>query len=132
MALSSSESNGILLASAARTATVSSEDMNNDKGYRGIYIRIDCSVFTAGAVITPTLRWFDPAGQEWVTIETMTEAVIAAAAAYTWLIYPIGSAVTPTPTHQHVGAMPAGIWRLTMTHADTKTCTYSVGYTYLN
>jgi hypothetical protein len=129
MALSSEAPSGILLASAARTATTYSDVQTNNKNYKGILIVYVVSV-AGGGTHTPTLQAYDPASNTWVT--WLAGTAIAAAATTTWLMYPTGydiSGVTGFTQESQI-PMPT-VWRLLMTATDANSLTYSVGYQYL-
>lgn len=130
MALSSEAPVGVLLASAARTATVYSSAQTNDAGYRGILIFFDCTADPASASHTPTIEIYNPGSKEWETYLTGTAK--AATGETSWFIYPTGYDVSAVIGHtdEHQVPLPTN-WRLKMTAADTDSITYSVGYNYI-
>ena len=127
--LSSEESNGILLASAARTVDTYSPEMNNNKGFKGVLILFDCTVDDAGASVVPIIQVRDPATNAWVTYLTGTAK--DAVAATSWIIYPLYKMTDCLAcTDEDEGPLPV-IWRLFMDVADANALTYSVGYQYV-
>lgn len=132
MTLSSEASEGILLASGARSDTNYSNPMNNNKGYRGLFLVFNCTTYPAGGA-TPSLQWFNPATSAWVTWLTGTGAKIVAVATYTWAIYPSDYSTDFGATVESETPFPSGQWRVAMTHDDAlSNLIYSVGYVYLN
>lgn len=108
-----------VLASAARTATVSKEIPNN--GWRGLILCVNATAETATASVTPSLQAKNEAG-EWQTIWTAA-AAIEAVGTFTYLLYPGASGGNFT----EVDGIPLPLeLRLVMTHADADALTYSI------
>jgi hypothetical protein len=110
-----------LLASAARTAAIQSEEIKNSGGYRGILLIIDATAITATPGITPSIQAYDPTSNAWYTIWTAA-AAIAATGDFVYLLYPGASGGNVT----EVDGIPIPYrWRLSMAVTDTDSLTYS-------
>jgi hypothetical protein len=116
-----------IFASAARTATVSSDVISNP-GHNSAYIVVDATVEAATASVVPTLQAYDPISGKYFTIATM--AAIEAVGTY---VYLVGTSQAATDgagvTSVHDLPLPR-YWRLTMTHADADALTYSAAALY--
>ncbi len=115
-----------LLASAARTATTNSPDQTNPS-FRGAILFVNVTSITATPSVTPSVAMKDSISAAYGTLWTATVA-IAAAGAYIYLLYP--GAVNGNATEVDGIAIPR-TWRLTMTHADADSITYSVSAAYI-
>lgn len=111
-----------LLASAARTATVSSADQTNYNG-RGVHVIIDVTAVGTGGLTVrvqekmPTTKYVD------LLVDT---AAITAVGTYMFEVYP-GAATTPNDGVRRAASRAvARTWRVTVTHADGSSWTYSV------
>jgi hypothetical protein len=110
-----------LLASAARTAAVQSEEQKSDGSYKGILLIVDSTASADTPSITPSIQAYNPVGAEWVTIWTAA-AAITGAANTTYLLYPAASGGNMT----EVDGIPIPIWwRLSVAVADADSITYS-------
>lgn len=117
-----------LLASAARTATVSTGNLCSDlAGKEGFYVFVDVTALAATPAVTPTLQVQDPASGKWVTAFTAAAAItnVTGTGTYTDLF-------TQTYDPPAIGTEDAQLTlaekcRLTLTHGDTDSITYSVG-----
>ena len=128
--LSSEESAGTLLASAARTVDTYGPEMNNNKGYKGILLVCDCTV-DGGGTVTPRLQYLNPATKEWEVYKTGTAAAVGATGETQWIIYPLDGLATALGLTLETPAPIPMVWRLFMDVADANSMTYSVGYQYL-
>lgn len=123
------ERNGVrqIFASAARTATTSS-DVQSNPGHNAAYIVVDATAETGTAQVTPTIEAYDPVSAKYFTIATMGE--ISATGTY---VYLVGSSQAATDgagvTSCHDLPLPR-FWRLKMTHADADSLTYSAAALY--
>ena len=111
---------GTLLASAARTADTQSADQTNYNA-RGVILFVNITAFTAGSV-TPQLQYKDPISAVYTAI--VSGAALAATGHTVIRIYP---GITPAANVAFAEAVPR-TWRLNMDHADATSITYSVGY----
>jgi hypothetical protein len=117
---------GTLLASAARTATVSSSDQTN-YNVRGVKVFIDVTAVTGTPSITVAIEEKDSIGGDYKAI--LTSAAIT------------GILTTPTILTVYPGVTVAAnvalseplsrTWRVTVTHANADSITYSVSYCYI-
>jgi hypothetical protein len=115
-----------LLASAARTATVSSAAQTNLL-HRGVRVHIDQTAGTASESITPSIEVYDPVAASWTAILTGAAITSATTAHVELKVYPGCVAVANLLLNEPL----AFKWRVTMTHADSKSATYSVSADYL-
>lgn len=110
-----------LLASAARTTAIQSDEVKNSGGYRGILLIIDATALAATPGVTPSIQAYDPTSNAWYTIWTAA-AAIAATGDFTYLLYPGASGGNVT----EVDGIPVPYrWRLSMAVADADSLTYS-------
>jgi hypothetical protein len=117
---------GTLLASAARAlaqAYSSADQINyNAKGVR-VFVNVTAVTATPSLVVTIEVK--DPVSGVYTAI--LTSAAIATAVHTVLTVYP-GATVAAGVTL----SIPLGkIWRVTVTHGDTDSATYSVGYATL-
>lgn len=119
-----------LFASAARTATHSSADQTN-LGYRGIVITANATAETDTASVTFSLQRKDPASGTYTTI--LTSAALESVTSLVMRVYPGLNDLIDADAMGQVAianvandVLPA-VWRLTCTHADADSITYSVG-----
>lgn len=108
------------LASAARTATINSADFTN-RNCRGLHLFINVSAYPAAASVVPTIEGKDPVSGTYYPVLTGSAIV---ATGYTVLkVYPgIGEIANGAASD----ILPR-TWRVTMTHANADSITYSVG-----
>lgn len=109
-----------VFASAARTATESSDDFFNG-GYKGLYVVIDATVDDGTASVVFKLEGKDVASGKYYTI--LESAAIASVSTTVLKVFPGATAVGNSDANS---AVP-GVWRVTATHADVESLTYSVG-----
>jgi len=112
--------NAQILSSEERTETVNSEDVKNSQHIGG-HIIIDVTLLTAGASIIPTIQGKDSISGKYYTI--LVGAAIVATGTTVYRIYPGIVAVA----NLSISDILPSIFRVTMTHADTKAVTYSIG-----
>lgn len=115
-----------LLTSAARTATVSTADQPN-LGHSGVHVVIRVTALAATPAVTPTIEGWDVASQTWYTLlagTTITDVTVGSPPQTT--VLKVAPGITPSPNAAAADYLPA-IWRVTMTHGDTDSITYSVG-----
>ena len=112
---------GTALSSAARTATISSSDITNLSG-RGIHVVLDVTVDPAAASVVLTIEGKDPASGKYYTI--LTSAAVNSVSTNIYRVHPN---LTPV-TNLIVNDIIPKTFRITVTHADADSFTYSVGY----
>lgn len=115
---------GTLLASAARTATTSSADQTNYNA-KGVRVFINVTVDAAAASVVPTITVKDPVSGVYTAI--LTGAAITATGHTVLTVYPGATVAAGVTLSTALGKT----WRVTMTHADTDSMTYSIGYATL-
>lgn len=114
-----------VLPSAARTATASSSPVVTSSA-RGAHIIITTTVLTGGASVVPTVEGYNKTTDSWYTV--LTGAAITATGTVVLTVYPGVAAVNNVAVSN---ALP-GTWRVTLTAADAKSVTSSVGANLLN
>ena len=120
----------IVQASAAVTATATSDALTAPSGTKGVAIFIDV---TAASGTTPTLDItvdrFDPAANKWLAVVGAALAQITTAVGQIDLVVYPGIAETANRTvSDHIGE----VWRVVSTiTGTTPSFTYSIGATYL-
>lgn len=110
--------------SAARTATVTSDDLDN-RYSKGVILTLDVTAVTSGASITLSVDFKDPTSGKYETYFTATPAVTATGT-HSYMIYPGVGEPSGDIVQTASLALPK-IWRVKVTHADNKSVTYSVG-----
>ena len=106
--------------SAARTATPTAVQVS-DKFARGIQVVINVTASSATPSVVPTIDGYDPLSDTWYNI--LTAAAITGAGATLLRIHPDLASVT----NETAADFLPETYRITMTHADTDSITYSVG-----
>lgn len=114
-----------LLASASRTATVTSATVTNHNA-RGVLLCLNISVAPGAQTLTPAVQWVEPTSAATPTLATFPTVSSVGTVAY--LLYP-GAAETVAVTNLETQALPLPrSWRLVVTHSAAGAWTYSVGY----
>jgi hypothetical protein len=109
-----------LLASAARTATVSSPDQVNYNG-RGVVVTLNVSALADTPSIVLTIEAKMGALYEVL----LTAAAVTATGTHSFIVYP-GVGAASGDVVQVAGFPLPRTWRVTLTHADADSITYSV------
>lgn len=112
---------GVALPSAARTTTTSSADFVNLDS-RGIVVVLDVTAITATPLLTLTIQGKDVASGKYYTL--LTGAVVGTVSTNTYVLFP---GVTETANVDVAGPLPH-TFRITVTHGDADSATYSVGF----
>jgi hypothetical protein len=124
---------GTLLASAARTATTSSANQTNYNA-RGVIVTLRISAASGTGGLSWKLYGVDPVSGATYQITPNIAAPITAAGTYAFEVYP-GSTTTgstnPSWMYQRTSAALPRTWQLQVVHADGSSYTYSVGYQYV-
>lgn len=117
---------GTLFASAARALAqaYNSSDVVNLSA-RGVRLFINVTAATATPSVVPTLEVKDPVSGVYTAV--LTGAAITGTGHTVLTLYPGATVAAGVTLSNHIGKT----WRLTMTHADTDSITYSVGYQML-
>lgn len=117
-----------ILASAARTATISSADLTNYNA-RGVIITIDVTADPGTASVTPTVEIKDSVGALYDVIMSMT--AVAAVGTFVYVIYPSTLTAAANGITQILQNPLPRTWRVTMTAADAESLTYSISAAYI-
>lgn len=115
---------GTLLASAARTATVSSADQTNHNA-RGVIVYVNVTAVTATPSVVFTIEGKDPVGGAYKALLTATAITdVTGMGLYAFVVYP---GATASAGLQSSLPLPR-TWRVTATHGDADSITYSCAY----
>lgn len=109
-----------VLASAARVATLNSSDFVNYNS-RGLHVIIDVTVDPASASIVAKIEGKDVLSGKYYTI--LEAAAIAAVGTTVLKVFP---GITAAANLSASDIIPR-TWRVTVTHADSDSLTYSIG-----
>lgn len=112
---------GTLLASAARTATISSSDVSNGRR-NGIHIILDVTAITGAPSITLKIEGKDAASGKYYTI--LESAAITGVSTNIYKVFPAATAAANSVVNDVIPKT----WRVTVTHTNADSITYSVGY----
>lgn len=113
-----------LLASAARTASVTGDDQIN-LGYRGLHLVIDVTAAAATPSVVFTIQGKDRTSGKYYTI--LASAAITATGTTVLRVYPDLTAAANTVVND---VLPE-CWRVIAVAADADSLTYSVGVSLL-
>lgn len=113
-----------LFASAARTATANSATQTNHQA-RGVAIFIDVTAAAATPSVVPKIEQSFDGGTTWLDLFVVA-AALTATGDYTYLLYPGINPAADGAYTESVNLVLPRTWRLTMTHADADSFTYSV------
>jgi hypothetical protein len=113
---------GTLLASAARTATPPSSTMTN-YNHRGLDLQFRVTAVTGSPSLTLSVQTQDADGN-WVSIASFT--AVTAVGVYSYQIYP-GAQSSASYTSVRGTALPR-TWRVLVTHGTADSVTYSLKY----
>ncbi len=116
--------NVTLLASAARTADVNTEDQHNAHIHghpiRGVKVTIDATAIAATPSVVFTIQGKDPLSGQYFTV--LASAAVTATGTTVLTVYP-GIAASANVAASDV--MPT-TWRVNCDHADADSITYSI------
>src|ERR1043165_4748093 len=116
---------GEIFPSAARTATVSSGWFTNPDGFRGLHVTIDCTAIVSSPSVTFTIQGLDRTSGKVYTI--LAGAASTGTGTTVLRVYP-GLTASANVTANDV--LPRD-WRVTATHGNGNSITYSVGFSAL-
>jgi hypothetical protein len=120
---------GTALASAARTATTSSADLTNYNG-DGVLVILRVSAITTAPSLVLTIEGKDPASGVYYALNANPTAVAATGT----FVYELGEGASGAAaggiTQRTAGQLPR-VFRVTVTHGNANSVTYSVGYTII-
>jgi len=113
-----------LLASAARTASTASEWFSNDE-FRGVHVTIKVTAVTSSPSVTFKIQGLDRTSG--ATYDLLTSAAITGTGQTELKVYPGLTAAANTVVSD---VLPRD-WRVSATHSNTDSITYSVGFSAL-
>lgn len=121
---------GTALASAARTATTSSPDIVNYNG-DGIFVILRVSAIGTAPSLVVTVEGKDPVSGLYFALNVNPAAVIAVGT----YVYEVGEGASGAAgggvTQRTAGQLPR-VFRVTVTHGNANSVTYSVGYSLIS
>jgi len=118
-------SSKVVYASAARTATPTAFQTAVPRGCKGIRVVLDATAVTATPAVTTTIDALDSVSGKWVNL--LTSAAVA-----TVTTNPYTVALGATVAANVSASAPLGDQiRITCTHGDADSITYSVGLTFI-
>lgn len=121
---------GTALASAARTVTTSSPDITNYNGDGAIVILRVSAITTAPSLVV-TIEGKDPVSGVYYALNAAPVAVTAVGT----YVYEVGEGASSGPTggvtQRTAGQLPR-TFRITVTHGNANSVTYSVGYSVIS
>lgn len=123
---------GIALASAARTASTSSSDIET-KGFRGIALWLNCTAAGASGGLTVYVQTQDPVSGNWC-LSYVTSAVISTVRITSIFLAPgvsQGNNMSLPTGQADRGIMLPSKIRLYVVHSDAASYTYSLAYELL-
>jgi hypothetical protein len=118
-------SSKVIYASLARTATPTAVEFAVPRGTRALRVVLDATAVTATPAVTTTIDAFDSTSGKWINLLTS-----AAVATVTTNTYTIGAGITAAANVAASMALADRI-RITCTHGDADSITYSVGATFV-
>ncbi len=117
-----------LLASAARTATTSSADVTNFNG-RGLQVLLNVTAASGTGGLTLTIQGKDPVSGNYYNLNANPTAITATGLTV-YEVYPGVGAAGGGVTQRTSASLPR-TFRVTVTHGDASSYTYSVGTSLL-
>ena len=122
---------GIVLASASRTATTAARLPDNLEGYRGVMLVIDVTTTPGAETLTLQLEWGYASGNSSAWEPLTAFGTVTGNGQYVYIIYP-GAVETAAIADQQVSAIPIPFrTRINITHSSTGAWVYAVSYTML-
>lgn len=117
-----------VLASAARTATATSDEYTN-REHKGVMVIVRVTTGASSPSVVPGIQGVDPVSGEWFQLHENIAAITSTSAAtYKYLLYPT---VEETEGTGGLTMVLNGIlthkWRVVMTAGNSDSLTYSVG-----
>jgi hypothetical protein len=114
-----------IYASAARTATPTAVQVAIPRGCKGIRVVLDATVIAATPAVTTTIDTLDSVSGKWINL--LTSAAVATVTTNTYVV-----ALGVTVAANLSASAPLGDQvRITCTHGDADSITYSVGATLI-
>lgn len=118
--------NGVIYASGARTATPTEFSFDNYQGFKGIYLTLDVTAVTATPSLVVSVEMYDKASGKWEDLLVAT--AVTTTGTHSYFLYPSGD-VTAAEDIVEAQAVPLPrTFRVVVTHGDTDSATYSLGY----
>lgn len=115
---------GTALASAARTTTTNSSDLPNAHK-NGVHVILDVTAITGAPSVTLKIEGKDPASGKYYTV--LEGAAVTAVSTVVYKVFPAATAAANSVANDIIPK----IWRITITHANADSITYSVGYSLM-
>lgn len=119
---------GALLASAARTGTVSSPNQTNYNA-RGVVVFLRVTVASGTGGLQVVLRGFDPVEGSGYQLNALPTAIIITGW-HSFILYP-GATVSGADVRQTTASVLPRVWGLQVVHGDATSYTYSIGHSLI-
>lgn len=113
----------VLLSSAARTATTTTSPQQNLKA-RGVLLVLNVTIASGAGGLTLRIQYKDPVSGNWGNLNS-APTTITAAAQLLYVLYP-GVTATNGNAQQVVSFPLPRDWRVSITHGDGSSYTYSL------
>lgn len=120
---------GALLASAARTADTTSADQTNHNA-RGVIVHLNISAASGTGGLVMRFQMKDPVSGNYIDVNAAPTARTTAEY-FTYIWYPGASMAVAANLHQVNAAPLPRTWRVRVAHADGSSYTYSVAYSLI-
>ncbi len=117
---------GTAITSAARTATLNSNDITNPNG-RGLLIFLNVTAASGTGGLTLRVQAKDPVSGNYYALNAAPTAVTATGLQ----CYNVSVGAQSTNAAQNVGTALPRTFRINVTHGDSSSYTYSVGYSLM-
>jgi len=121
-----SNTQGTLLASAARTNSIVSPQQTNYNA-RGVQITLNVTAASGTGGLTVIIRGYDPVASSQYTINALPTS-ITTTGVYVYEIYPGSSGAAASAIAQRTAGILPRTWSVTMSAGDASSYTYSIGY----
>lgn len=116
-----------VFASAARTATVSSSTIQVPAGIRGVRVFLDVTAISATPSVVFSIEVKDPIGGDWKTLLDSAAVTAALTTPNLYTVYPGLTETAKVDASAHIGRL----FRVTATHGDADSITYSAAAEFL-
>lgn len=120
------QKDGIIFASASRTAAAYTSDEMHNPNCKGVRLYVDITDVGAAGTLTVKIQTKDPATGTWVDLAGAVTTALAAVATTTLLVYPGITETNNVDVSSHLGSA----WRVVATVASNAVV-FSIGGDYL-
>lgn len=114
----------VLLASAARTATVNGDDQS-DANAEGVHVIINVTALAATPSVVPKIQGKGPLGNYYDLLVGTAITDVTVGTPPATIVLKLGPGIAPVANAAAADYLP-DTWRVVMTHGDADSITYSV------